>query len=223
MEEPQDQNPFALSTGDMMSALMFIFVLLLSALMLNVQRKAEDDKKITDEYHSVKEQLVIDLREEFGNDLDSLNAEIDSVNMSVIFCGRSVNFGQDSSEIRPRFKQILSNFYPRFIKLIRKPEYIDHIEEIRIEGHTSSEGSYEHNMELSQDRTRAVLNYCLRMENDPVKKEWAKQRITANGLSFSHLILDSLGNENVEKSRRVEFRIRTDAEKQLERIAEELK
>lgn len=60
-EEPQDQNPFALSTGDMMSALMFIFVLLLTALMLNERQQSEQDKKLTDEYYRVKQQLYIDL------------------------------------------------------------------------------------------------------------------------------------------------------------------
>ena len=44
-------------------------------------------------------------------------------------------------------------------------------------------------------------------------------RITANGLSFSHPILNEDGTENADLSRRVEFRIRTNAEKQLEEIA----
>ena len=73
-------------------------------------------------------------------------------------------------------------------------------------------------MELSQNRTRSVLSYCLQMvEAD--KKEWTKARITANGLSSSHLIFNMDGTENAALSRRVEFRIRTNAEKQLEKIA----
>ena len=48
--------------------------------------------------------------------------------------------------------------------------------------------------------------------------DWAKALITANGLSSSHLILKD-GEEDKELSRRVEFRVRTNAEKQLEEIA----
>ena len=48
--------------------------------------------------------------------------------------------------------------------------------------------------------------------------DWAKALITANGLSSSHLIMKD-GLEDKELSRRVEFRVRTNAEKQLEEIA----
>jgi hypothetical protein len=40
----------------------------------------------------------------------------------------------------------------------------------------------------------------------------------ANGLSSSQLILYSDGSENKEASRRVEFRVRTDAEKQIDEL-----
>ena len=74
-------------------------------------------------------------------------------------------------------------------------------------------------MKLSQDRTRAVLQYCfsLMKEEDVV---WLKGLVTANGLSSSHLILTKEGEENKDLSRRVEFRVRTNAEKQLEDIAD---
>ena len=55
---------------------------------------------------------------------------------------------------------------------------------------------------------------------DSVLYDWTVARITANGLSSSHLIFNKDGTENQELSRRVEFRIRTNAEKQLEEIAE---
>jgi hypothetical protein len=48
---------------------------------------------------------------------------------------------------------------------------------------------------------------------------WAKQLITANGLSSSQPILVN-GMEDKGLSRRVEFRVRTNAEAQLEKIAE---
>ena len=47
-------------------------------------------------------------------------------------------------------------------------------------------------------------------------------RITANGLSYSHLIRNSDSTENFELSRRVEFRIRTNAESKMEEILDSL-
>lgn len=228
-EEPQDQNPFALSTGDMMSALMFIFVLLLSALMLNERQQMDEEKKLTDEYYRIKEQLRKDLLKEFEKDLPEWNAVFDTTKMSIRFQEPTMLFDFKSSKLKPKFSEILNDFFPRYLDVITDDRYKDNIEEIRIEGHTDSQGGYEYNMELSQDRTRAVLNHCLgiipaRMVlQDTTLEQWTKARIMANGLSYSHLILNPDGSENPELSRRVEFRIRTNAEKQLEKIAEKRK
>ena len=63
-----------------------------------------------------------------------------------------------------------------------------------------------------------MLAFCL---NQITRKdfEWAKHAITANGLSSSHPIIGKNGQEDANRSCRVEFKIRTNAEKQLEEIA----
>ena len=98
--------------------------------------------------------------------------------------------------------------------VLKKQSEID----VTIEGHTDSDGEYFHNMELSQNRTRTVLQYCYSLMNES-EALWAKQLITANGLSSSQPILVN-GVEDKGLSRRVEFRVRTNAEAQLEKIAE---
>ncbi len=217
--ESESENPFALSTGDLMAGLMFIFVLLLSSMMLQVQEKADQDKEITQEYNRIKTQLYIDLEKEFNDDLIVWNAVIDSTNLSIRFQEPTTLFDFNKSVLKPKFVHILDDFFPRYIGLINSEEYKDNIEEIRIEGHTDSSGSYESNMKLSQDRTRTVLNHCLMITVDSTQLDWVKYRVTANGLSSSRLIKNIDGTENRGLSRRVEFRIRTNAEVQLEKIA----
>jgi outer membrane protein OmpA-like peptidoglycan-associated protein len=141
-----------------------------------------------------------------------------------------VLFEKGEATVRPRFKKILDDFFPRYIRILRRPQYRSSIREIRIEGHTSSEWSpgateeeaYFNNMRLSQDRTRTVLRYVLRtLGREPVS-DWTRNLITANGLSSSELIYTESGKEDREASRRVEFRVRTNAESQLERILDQL-
>ena len=74
-------------------------------------------------------------------------------------------------------------------------------------------------MELSQDRTRAVLEYALLLPQSLPHRVWAKEHITANGLSSSRLIYLN-GREDKERSRRVEFRVRTNAKREIVRILE---
>lgn len=208
-------NPFALSTGDLMAALLFIFILLLTATMLKVQEKSDEEDRITQEYSRIKTQLYIDLQDEFKEDLKVWRAEIDTT-LCIRFQEPSMLFDEGDDNLKENFKNILNDFFPRYIAVLTRKEYKDNIEEIRIEGHTNSNGGYFSNMELSQNRTRAVLQYCLGLMK-PSEVEWAKKYITANGLSSSHLIY-SHGEEDKDLSRRVEFRVRTNAEKKLEEI-----
>ena len=214
--EGKDENAFALSTGDLMAGLLFIFILLLMGALLQVQEKAEQDEEVVRRYDQIKTQLYIDLQDEFKEDLKVWRATIDS-SLCIRFQEPAMLFDNDKAELKPLFKNILNDFFPRYIKVLNRPEYKDNIVEIRIEGHTDSNGGYFHNMELSQNRTRSVLEYCVGLMTQE-QIIWAKSLITANGLSSSQPILVH-GVEDKSLSRRVEFRVRTNAEKQLEEIA----
>lgn len=214
--QSNEENIFSQSTGDLMAGLLFIFILLLMGALLQVQEKAEQDEELVKQYDQIKTQLYIDLQEEFKEDLKVWRASIDST-LCVRFQEPSMLFDYDKAELKPKFKDILDDFFPRYIAVLNKKEYKDRIVEIRIEGHTDSKGEYFYNMELSQNRTRSVLQYCFGLMTEE-QSAWLKCLITANGLSSSQPILVD-GKEDFALSRRVEFRVRTNAEKQLEEIA----
>ena len=67
-------------------------------------------------------------------------------------------------------------------------------------------------MKLSQDRTRTVLQYCFKTIRNEKLISWLKGLVTANGLSSSRPIYNKVGLEDKELSRRVEFRVKTNAE-----------
>ena len=228
-----DENPFSLSLGDLMAGLLLIFILVLSFLMLDLMEKEkQDDKmqqvllKIFTDYAALRQNLYLALENEFKEDLKEWDAVLDRETLSVRFREPEVLFKQGEAEVQGDFKEILDDFFPRYIQILKAPEYVNDIAEVRIEGHTSSEWSeivsdqeaYIFNMELSQNRTRSVLEYVLQIPAIRGDRDWLKQHLTANGLSSSKLITHSDSTENSEESRRVEFRVRTNAEKQLEKI-----
>lgn len=230
-----DENPFSLSLGDLMAGLLLIFILVLSFVMLDLMEKEERDDeiqkvllKIFTDYVELRGNLYIALEREFEKDLERWNAILDRETLSVRFREPKVLFAQGEAKVQFAFKEILDDFFPRYIQILKRPEYVNAIAEVRIEGHTSSEWSedvspedaYIHNMELSQDRTRSVLQYVLQIPAIYSDKNWLQQHLTANGLSSSKLITYPNGTQNREESRRVEFRARTNAEKQLEKIKE---
>lgn len=212
----KEENAFALSTGDLMAGLLFIFILLLMGTLLQIQEKSDNHQEIINSYREIKTQLYIDLQEEFKDDLKVWSATIDTT-LCIRFQEPSMLFDNNKAILKPKFKEILDDFFPRYIKVLNRQQYRDNITEIRIEGHTDSNGEYFYNMQLSQDRTRSVLQYCFNLMTEE-EILWSKRLITANGLSSSQPILIK-GTEDKDLSRRVEFRVRTNAEKKLEEIA----
>jgi outer membrane protein OmpA-like peptidoglycan-associated protein len=222
------ENPFGLSIGDLMAALLLIFVLLLASTLLRLQEEFDRQSNIAEEYSSIKAKLYEELVEEFRDDLKKWDADLDSVTLSIRFKEPKVLFGQGASNVKRQFEDILNNFFPRYIEILTRPDFRENIEEIRIEGHTNSDPpnwtsspdfAYLYNMELSQDRTRNVLRYCLQTIHASPYLNWVKQNLTANGLSSSKPIhIKDTAIEDKLASRRVEFRIRTNAERKIEEI-----
>jgi outer membrane protein OmpA-like peptidoglycan-associated protein len=222
----EEDNPFSLSIGDAMAALLLVFVLILSAILLELEETKEKQNIVITEYKNLKNEIYEELYEEFKDDLTLWGAELDKSSLSFKFNEPDVLFSTNSSVLKDEFRQILSDFFPRYIAVLRRDYFINNIEEIRIEGHTSSEWifnapedlAYVENMRLSQDRTRSTLDYVLAQIKNEDSRKWSKSLITANGLSSSQLILNEDGSENKEASRRVEFRVRTDAERRIDEL-----
>lgn len=221
--------------ADLMSGLMVVFLFIAVVYMLNVKEEKDKIEEIADTYRELQEayrglqeELYNDLKNEFEVNLKEWGAKIDS-QLSVRFQGPEILFDIGSADIPPQFREILDDFFPRYINILHSQKYRNDIEEIRIEGHTSSEWhrqisdlqAYFNNMELSQNRTRAVLEYVLtHIEFSQEEKDWIKKITTANGLSSSQPILNNDGSEDRESSRRVEFRVRTNAEEQIKQMEE---
>jgi outer membrane protein OmpA-like peptidoglycan-associated protein len=215
-----------LPISDLMSVLMMIFLLIAVSYMLKVYLEKEKIQEVAVTYNKLQNELYKDLNLEFEEDLKKWNAEIDKTSLSVRFKSPDILFNIGSANLKSEFKDILADFFPRFIAILHKDSYRNDIEEIRIEGHTSSywsaktteEKAYIYNMELSQNRTRNVLDYVLRNESNEKLIKWIRLNVTANGLSSSKLIYNTDGSQNRELSRRVEFRVKTNAEKRIAKI-----
>ena len=218
IREESQENPFGMSVGDLMAALLLIFILLLSSTLLRLKNEQEKQNMVVTNYNEVKKNLYEDLYFTFKDDLTAWKAEIDSSSLTIRFTEPSMLFDNNQSLLKPQFQQILKEFFPKYILVLSKPKFRENIEEIRIEGHTDSSGDYFYNMKLSQDRTRSVLEFAVQQLNDTTDYPWVLNRLTANGLSSSKLIRNRMGEENKDASRRVEFRVRTNAETRIDEI-----
>jgi chemotaxis protein MotB len=87
-----------------------------------------------------------------------------------------------------------------------------------IEGHTDSDGGYLYNLDLSQKRAFAVMNFLLTL--DFAKAHNIKPLMTASGRAYlDPVVID--GKEDKEASRRIEIKFRLknqDAMEEIEKV-----
>lgn len=216
-----------ISLADLMTGLMMIFMLIAVAFMIKVEDEKYKIKQIAVLYDQVRLDLYKELMNEFGKDLPVWDAEI-TPDLIVRFKDPEILFDTGKDVLKPRFQAILQDFFPRYVKIITSDKYRATVQEVRIEGHTSSlwsssvpaEEAYYKNMELSQSRTRSTLRFVLTLPQVAAQSDWLRKNVTANGLSSSRPVLNKDGTEDVVRSQRVEFHIRTNAEGWIANIIE---
>lgn len=214
--------------SDLMTGLMMIFMLLTAMYMLRVEQTTT---LIVQEHTKTKAELMRALQDTFKNDLKQWDADFVG-DMTLRFNNPDVIFATGKSDLKPQFKAILDNLIPKYIGIITSEKFRNTVKEIRIEGHTSpiwigasEQEAYFKNMELSQSRTRATLEYILKMPAVSKDSAWIKEHLTANGLSSSKPIYKNPDTKEIDflASQRVEFRIVTNAEDSIDKIANGLK
>ena len=214
-----------ISVSDVMALLMMVFLLIAVVYQAIIEIEKDKIEEVAVLYTKLRHDLYQDLQNEFADDLPRWGAVVEE-DLTIRFEEPDVLFESGRYQLRPKFREILDSFFPRYVNILTSNKYRDDIDEVRIEGHTSSvcsvcksdEESYFYNMELSQARTRSTLQYVLGLESVNEKLPWLRRHVTANGLSWSRLVVASNGSEDRVASRIVEFRVKTDAEERIAMI-----
>ncbi|WP_312164393.1 OmpA/MotB family protein [Massilia timonae] len=223
----KEAESYWVSVSDLMSGLMMVFLFISIALMRHALIERDKIKSVAVAYQNNQVAIYNALVKEFEKDLKRWNAEIDRDTLSFDFKSPDILFGLGSSQLKPEFRGLLLDFFPRYLAILGR--FKSSINEVRIEGHTSSlwsagtsnDEAYYRNMELSQARTRSVLLYIQGLKEVEAERGWVRSNIAAVGLSSSRPILHDDGSEDTERSRRVTFRVITNAETQIRRLIQD--
>ncbi|EAK0806030.1 hypothetical protein A0X79_02640 [Campylobacter coli] len=192
-------------------------------LLGQLEKKDEEIRNLQESFDKAKEKVQNlslireNLSKELQAKLDS-NITIDQKTGSISLPSE-VLFDKDSytlkNEAKASLRKILSEY---FNAIINDPKILSNIENIIIEGHTDSDGSYIYNLDLSQKRAYEVMNFIYTFYKDAR----LQKLLMASGRSFSDPVLVN-GVEDKDKSRRIEikFSIKNDnALKDVEKFFE---
>ena len=235
------------AVADMMSGLMMVFLFVAVAFMLNQQGVTQEAQRQRDRAEELnqeierqnaamraiaelaeksREQINAELNQAFAADFARWDAELLQDN-TVRFKAPEVLFQSGRADLTRDYRVILDAFFPRYVAILYR--HREDIEAVRIEGHTSSDWQdsldlserFLRNMELSQARALATLNYCYPLVRNPERSAWLRGALVGNGRSFGRLIRDARGREDGLASRRVEFKVVTRAESRLYQILDQ--
>lgn len=124
-------------------------------------------------------------------------------------------FTTNSATLSDGGQKYLRRFLPVYLDVLLSDEFRSYVAEIIIEGHTDSNGTYLHNLQLSQERALSVANYVLgdsfmsdTLGLNASAKKTLLGLVTASGRSFSAPVLGANGDEDQNASRRVEIKFR---------------
>ena len=226
----ESDNVVWMSNSDLMAGLMIIFLFIAVGFIREKAPEVFGEQDFIVQYLNNLEENRTKINEKIDKEFTEeeklkWNMEIIYDENIIRFNTPEIMFNQSSGEIKKSFKQIINQFFPRYVKILS--EFKSLVREIRIEGHTSSEwgdlnkdDAFLRNLVLSQERTASVIKESMKsLQNVNLKeKQWAFARVTASGMSSRNLILDSDGKENQELSRRVEFKYLINTEGQIENI-----
>ncbi|EAI2977267.1 OmpA family protein [Campylobacter jejuni] len=192
-------------------------------LLGQLEKKDEEIRNLQESFDKAKEKVQNlslireNLSKELQAKLDS-NITIDQKTGSISLPSE-VLFDKDSytlkNEAKASLRKILSEY---FNAIINDSKILSNIENIIIEGHTDSDGSYIYNLDLSQKRAYEVMNFIYTFYKDAR----LQKLLMASGRSFSDPVLVN-GVEDKDKSRRIEikFSIKNDnALKDVEKFFE---
>ncbi len=196
------EKPFWISFSDLMTALMVLFLVVMTISLLSVTRQVRDMQKDEVERTQAIERIVSDLKNTAGgyNDVKVVGNR-DRV---LIKFGKKVNFASNNFHISSEGKDALRAFVPEILKMAQTEGGKRWFKRVIVEGFTDPTGTYLHNLHLSLMRAESVVCALLSEESQDLTEEQKKairSLFLVGGFSSNSTLATH------EESRRVELRL----------------
>jgi outer membrane protein OmpA-like peptidoglycan-associated protein len=170
-------------------------------------KKSHQKRKELKKILSIKASIKKELNQEFSNSIFYKSSDL-----SLDFAKLKL-FTEGSNEYNHDKIAIFKENFEKYINILTK--YNEYIDSIRIEGHTSSNGSYEYNLKLSKDRADHIYEYITRQF--PKTTYNIIHKVDAYGIGSRDKVIKD-GIEDKAASPRIKVRFKIKSDKMLENI-----
>jgi outer membrane protein OmpA-like peptidoglycan-associated protein len=197
------EKPFWISFADLMSALMVLFLVVMSSAMLSVTKTISDQEQAQNQ-RNIDIERILDGFEQAADKFEGIKVIRDR---RVIDFGRRAQFDFNSSLLTDEQERLLREFVPEILKRANDELGKRVVKRIVVEGFTDKTGSYLSNLNLSLQRSERVLCAMFKAPlaaERPLNEEELEQirdLFLVGGYSFNS------SKNTDEESRRVEMRL----------------
>ena len=158
-----------------------------------------------EEISKKKANLLADLAKAYQE--AGLNVTINPISGEIAL-DATVLFDVNEYAISDEGKTFLQKFAQIYTSTVYSDTYADFVSRVVVEGHTDTNGGYDMNLELSQNRANSVRDYCVSAECgiDSAYAQQFSDSLEAVGYSYDKPVYSDDGNVDMDASRRVSFR-----------------
>ena len=199
----EGEKPFWISFADLMTALMVMFLLVMSVALLAVTNEVS----ATDQMKAQREQEIDELLNKIEQAAERYPGISIDKDRSVIDFGDRAHFDTGSSSLSTEKAQYLSQFVSEILIIAREQLGQKWIKRIVAEGFADQRGDYLLNLNLSLQRSQRVLCVLLSPQPaqqhtlNPEEREQVRDLFLVGGYSFNS------AKSSLEESRRIELRM----------------
>ena len=189
---------------DLMTSLVMVFILLFVAFITQTSSEAQT------ELQAHKENVQAALRDHLSRLGLSLDSDPrDPLTLMIVVPENLLTFEFGQSRLSAQADRFLEEAMPFYASAVCG-SLRDTIDSLAIQGHTDDRGDDAYNLQLSQERSLAVMVKGLEViqAQTPSAYQCFQEMTSASGRGRQELIYDSDKRVNREKSRRVIFKIR---------------
>ncbi|MGN7613158.1 OmpA family protein [Magnetococcales bacterium HHB-1] len=189
------ESPFWISFADLMTALVMLFLVVMSISMVAVSSRSLVEKKAQE---TDIESILVGL-DQAAKKRD-LEIHINQTNHTISF-GEKVRFAHNSYQLSKEAIKKLQDFVPLLLKVKASHEGQRWLKRVHIEGYTDETGTYLYNVHLSLNRAQAVVCALIATPLTQTQRNALRQMLIIDGASTTSI------KSSPSESRRVEVRL----------------
>jgi outer membrane protein OmpA-like peptidoglycan-associated protein len=202
------ERPFWISFSDLMTALMVVFLLVMSVALLSVTKNVTAAQKAEAQRRQDIQELLAELKKATEKDVFNGVTVHDDLQNPYIDFGWLATFELDRSYLTPGQATFLRAFIPEILAVADTEKGRRWFRQVVVEGYTDKSGLYLHNLDLSQRRSERVVCVLLERPGPSGAPLTDKQKVQVRRLFLVGGYSSNSTKADAASSRRIELKLK---------------